>query len=322
MEMITLENSQGMKTRITNFGAIIMSLEVPDRAGQPADIVLGHDRIEDYLSHSAYFGAVVGRYANRIEGAEIEIDEKKFKLVANERPNTLHGGKVGFDRVKWTIESTGDREVELKHLSPDGDQGFPGNLEVRVRYTLNDLNELIVDYDATTDAPTVINLTQHSYFNLACHNAGTVMDHELMIAADAYTPVDEHKIPTGEIARVDHTRFDLRTLRPIPGAGGYDHNFVLNTAGDPLKLAAMVRDPASGRTMIVRTTEPGLQLYTGNNLDGSIAGKAGARYQKHAALCLETQHFPDSPHQPDFPSTELRPGEQFTSRTVFEFSAT
>jgi aldose 1-epimerase len=311
-----------MQARITNFGAIVMSLHIPDREGRTTDVVPGHDTVEEYLSHSAYFGAVVGRYANRIAGAQFEIDGKTHHLVANERPNTLHGGKVGFDRVKWIVESSSGNELLLHHLSPDGDQGFPGNLEVRVRYTLTELNELIVDYDATSDAPTFINLTQHSYFNLAGHDSGTVMDHDLMIAADAYTPVTEAKIPTGEIASVQDTRFDLRTLRAIPAGAGYDHNFVLSAGGDPLKLAAMLRDPKSGRTMVVRTTEPGIQLYTGNHLDGSITGKSGARYQKHAALCLETQHFPDSPHQPDFPSTELRPGQQFTSRTLFEFGAT
>src|SRR5689334_7681043 len=260
MEMITLANNQGMRARISAFGAIIMSLEVPDRNGQVADVVLGHDNIEDYLSHSSYFGAVVGRYANRIAGAEIEIDGRHYKLVANERPNCLHGGKVGFDKVRWIVDSRTDTSVTLMHLSADGDQGFPGNLDVRVRYTLTDLNELTVDYDATTDAPTVINLSQHSYFNLAGHAAGKVLDHELMIAADAYTPVDDSLIPTGEIARVTDTRFDFRTLRPIPNTGGYDHNFVLDTGGEVLTLAAMLRDPRSGRTMVVRTTEPGVQL--------------------------------------------------------------
>lgn len=322
MKMITLANTQGMTARINEFGATIMSLDVPGRDGQFTDVVLGHTQIEDYLSHPSYFGAVVGRYANRIAGGELEIDGRRYKLVANERPNCLHGGKVGFDKVMWIIEAQSDNTVTLTHHSPDGDQGFPGNLEVRVRYSVTDLNELIVDYDATTDSPTVINLSQHSYFNLAGHDAGTVLDHELMIAADAYTPVDESLIPTGEIASVTDSRFDFRTLRPIPNTGGYDINFVLNTGGEPLSLAAMLRDPRSGRTMVVRTSEPGLQLYTGNHLNGSIVGKGGVRYQQHAGLCLETQHFPDSPHQPDFPSTELRPGQQFTSRTVFEFSVT
>ena len=311
-----------MRARISNFGAIILSLEVPDRDGRLADLVLGHDSIEDYLTHPSYFGAVVGRYANRIAGAEIEIDGKTYKLVANERPNTLHGGKVGFDKVRWNVESHSDSSLLLTHRSADGDQGFPGNLDVRVRYTVTDRNELIVDYDATTDVPTVVNLTQHSYFNLAGHDSGSVQDHELMIAADTYTPVDDALIPTGELSRVDGTRFDLRSAKILRDVGDFDHNFVLNSGGDPLKVAAMLRDPQSGRTMLVRTTEPGVQLYTGNHLNGSVTGKNGARYKKNAGLCLETQHFPDSPHHRDFPSTELRPGQQFTSRTVFEFSLT
>ena len=322
MEMITLVNSRGMRARISNFGAIILSLEVRDANGQLTDVVLGHDTIEDYLAHPSYFGAVIGRYANRIAGAEIEIDGERYKLVANERPNCLHGGKVGFDKVRWTIDSTSSDSATLAHQSADGDQGFPGNLDVRVRYSISDLNELIVDYDATTDAPTVVNLTQHSYFNLAGHDSGTALGHELMIAADSYTPVGDSLIPTGEIAQVDGTRFDLRSSRPINESGEYDHNFVLNTSGDPLKVAAMLRDPRSGRTMLVRTTEPGIQLYTGNHLDGSVIGKNGVRYEKNAGICLETQHFPDSPHHPDFPSTELRPGQQFTSRTVYGFSVT
>lgn len=322
MEMITVANDQGMRARVADFGAIVMSLEVPDREGQATDVVLGHDSIEDYLSHSSYFGAVVGRYANRIHGAGIEIDGKTFKLAANERSNCLHGGKVGFDKVEWKVESHSHRSLTLTHRSSDGDQGFPGNLDVRVRYTVTGSNELVVDYDAMSDAPTVVNLTQHSYFNLGGHDSGTVMDHELMIAADTYTPVDEYLIPTGEIARVAETRFDLRTLRPIPSGGGYDHNFILNRAGDLPALAAMLRDPQSGRTMLVRTSEPGVQLYTGNHLDGAITGKNGARYGRHAGLCLETQHFPDSPHHPHFPSTQLRPGQRFTSRTIFEFGVT
>jgi aldose 1-epimerase len=311
-----------MRARFSNFGAILLSLEVPDANGHVADVVLGHDKIEDYLTHPSYFGAIIGRYANRIAGAQIEIDGKRYKLVANERPNCLHGGKVGFDKVRWNVESQSDASLTLTHRSADGDQGFPGNLDVRVRYNLTDQNELIVDYDALTDAITVVNLTQHSYFNLAGHDSGSALDHEIMIAADWYTPVDESLIPTGDVARVDGTRFDLRSVNRISSSGEYDHNFVLNTGGDPLKVAALLRDPRSGRTMLVRTTEPGLQLYTGNHLDGSITGKNGASYPRHAGICLETQHFPDSPHHPDFPSTELRPGEQFTSRTLYGFSVT
>lgn len=320
--MITLVNNRGMRLRAIQLGAIIVSLEIPDENGALTDVVLGHDEAADYLSHPAYFGAVVGRYANRIGGATFTLDGKAYRVVANEGKNCLHGGKIAFDKTLWQKESLEVSSLTLRHRSPDGDQGFPGDLEVRVKYTLTDENELIVDYDAVTDAPTVINLTQHSYFNLAGHDAGSVLDHELMIGAEAYTPVDDNLIPTGEIVRVYGTRFDFQNLRPISDPDGYDNNFVLAIGGEPLKLAGIARDPASGRTMLVRTTEPGVQLYTGNHLDGSIVGKSGVRYRKNGGLCLETQHYPDSPNQPDFPSTELRPGEQFTSRTIFAFSVT
>ena len=322
METITLVNNRGMRLRALELGAIIVSLEIPDGNGNPVDVVLGHDIPADYLSHASYFGAVVGRYANRIAGARFTLDGTKYHLVANERPNCLHGGKVGFDKTLWHVEASSSSSVTLAHRSPDGDQGFPGTLDARVKYTLSDENDLIVDYDAVTDTPTVINLTQHSYFNLAGHNSGSVLDHELMIAADAYTPVDDALIPTGEITPVQGTRYDFRSLRVIADAAGYDQNFVLSNSNEPLKAAAVLRDPRSGRTMSVTTTEPGIQLYTGNHLDGSIIGKNGVRYQRHAGLCFETQHFPDSPNKPDFPSTELRPGEQFASRTIFAFSIT
>jgi aldose 1-epimerase len=321
METVTLVNNRGMRLRAIQLGAIIVSLEVPDDRGNLADVVLGHDSPADYLSHPSYFGAVVGRYANRIGAARFTLDGTTYRLVANERPNCLHGGKVGFDKTLWNVESLTTSSVMFRLESPDGDQGFPGKLEARVKYTLTDDNALIVDYDAVTDAPTVINLTQHSYFNLAGHGAGSVQGHELTIAADAYTPVDDALIPTGEIAPVEGTRYDFRSRRVIADAVGYDINFVLSNRDDPLKLAAILRDPRGGRTMTVTTTEPGVQLYTGNHLDGSIIGKNAVRYQRYAGLCLETQHFPDSPNRPSFPSTELRPGEQFTSRTIMTFSS-
>lgn len=335
VELYTLKNAAGMEVQVTNYGGIVTSLKVADRDGKFDDVVLGFDSLDGYLENDPHFGAIIGRYANRIANAQFELDGKTYRLIANDGPNTLHGGPMGFDTAVWradTFEQPGEAGVVLTHVSPDGDEGFPGELSVRVTYTLTDKNELVIDYRASTDGPTVVNLTHHSYFNLAGHAAGDVLKHQLMIAADRYTPVDQDLIPTGELAGVAGTPFDFRSSTAVGAridaedpqielGHGYDHNFVLNRQGNGLVLAARVAEPTSGRVMEVRTTEPGMQLYTGNFLDGKIEGKGEHAYQRRAGLCLETQHFPDSPHRPDFPSTTLRPGEEFASRTVYTFSA-
>jgi aldose 1-epimerase len=334
VELFTLRNASGLEVQVTNYGGIITSIKTPDREGKLADITLGHASLEPYLDNTPYFGAIVGRYANRIGKAQFKLDGKTYKLPANDGPNTLHGGTQGFDKAVWkaeTFERPGEVGLVLTHTSPDGDQGFPGNLSVRVTYTLNDRNELALDYHATTDKPTVVNLTQHPYFNLAGEGSGDVRAHEVLINASRYTPVDKTLIPTGKLESVENTPLDFRTAKPIGQdlasdhpqmklAGGYDHNFVIDREGPGLVLAAHVEEPVSGRVMEIHTTEPGVQFYTGNFLDGSIVGKSGRPYIKHGGLCLETQHFPDSPNKPSFPSTTLRPGEEYTSRTVYTFS--
>jgi aldose 1-epimerase len=334
VESYTLKNAAGMQARITNYGGILTSLKVPDRDGRFEDVVLGHETLEPYLVNKPYFGAIVGRYANRIAKAQFQLDGNTYKLPANDGPNTLHGGVKGFDQAVWrtdTFDQPGEAGVVLTHISRDGDQGFPGTMAVRVTYTLTDKNELVIDYRATTDKPTVVNLTHHGYFNLAGEGSGDVLQHEVTINADRYTPVDATLIPTGVLAGVAGTPFDFRSKTAIGariGADdtqlalgkGYDHNFVLNREGAGLVLAARVEEPRSGRVMEVRTTEPGIQFYTGNFLDGSITGKSGHVYGHRNGLCLETQHFPDSPNRPEFPTTTLRPGEEFNSRTVYAFS--
>lgn len=292
-----------------------------------ANVVLGFDNIAQYEGkHNPYFGCVVGRFANRIAGGEFTIDGKTYNLPINNGPNTLHGGLQGLSKRLWTAESndtSGGSSVTLKYVSKDGEEGFPGNLTTKVTYSLTDDNALKIEYVAVTDKATVINLTNHSYFNLAGAGSGDVLGHELMIAADRFTPVDETLIPTGELASVHDTALDftkpsLIGTRIAEIKGGYDHNFVLSEKPRPLALAARTRDPKSGRTMEVWTTEPGIQLYTSNHMDGSIKGNGGT-YGPHAAVCLETQHFPDSVHQPSFPSTELRPGQEFKSTTIYKF---
>jgi aldose 1-epimerase len=334
VELFTLRNASGMEVKVTNYGGIITELKVPDRDGNLDDITLGYSSIDGYVKSSPYFGALIGRYGNRIGKAQFTLDGKTYKLPANDGPNTLHGGPKGFDKVVWNaepFERGGERGIVFTYTSPDGDQGFPGTLEARVTYTLTDKNELAFDYHATTDAPTVVNLTQHAYFNLAGDGSGDILGHELTINADRYTPVDGGLIPTGELATVEGTPFDFRTKTTIGAridadheqikrGGGYDHNFVLNRSGDGLELAARVEEPKTGRVMEVHTTEPGLQFYSGNFLDGTITGKNGHVYNKRSGICLETQHYPDSPNQPSFPSTTLNPGETYTSRTVYTFS--
>jgi aldose 1-epimerase len=333
VEIFTLTNAHGLVVRATNYGAIIVSLAVPDRDGRLADVVLGYDGLDGYLRDTAHFGGIVGRYANRIARARFTLDGATYRLAANDGPHHLHGGRRGFDRVVWhatPVAAGAAVGLRLRHTSPDGDEGYPGTLEARVTYTLTDRNELIVDYEATTDRATPVNLTQHSYFNLAGSGAGDVLDHRLRIDADAMTPVDDAQIPTGAIVPVTGGPFDFRTLTAIGAriaaddeqlhrGRGYDHNFVLNRRGRDPAPAARLEELRSGRTLDVATTEPGLQFYCGNFLDGRVYGKSGLPYGPRAGLCLETQHFPDSPNQAAFPSTILRPGSEYRSRTVFTF---
>ena len=335
IKLYTLSNDAGMTVTITNYGAIITSIVVPDRDGNPADVALGYDSMEDYINavDKPYFGAVVGRYGNRIAGGEFSLDGETYDLLQNNGPNHLHGGAVGFDKVVWDVKNydEGARTLALSYLAKDGEEGYPGNLTATVTYALGGTNELTVDYKATTDAATPVNVTQHSYFNLKGEGAGTILGHELKIAADRFTPVDDTLIPTGELAPVAGTPFDFRQAKPIGRdvdaeneqlafGGGYDHNFVLaDEPRDEPQPAVEVYEPTTGRTLTVATTEPGLQFYSGNFLDGRLTGKSGRPYVHRGGFCLETQHFPDSPNQDDFPSTILRPGETMTSRTVFTF---
>lgn len=329
----TLANAQGMQVKIIDFGAIISEIHVPDRDGVLADVVLGFDTIEPYLANSAFLGALIGRFGNRIAEGRFTLDGKRYQLAVNNGVNHLHGGEQGFHQVLWQaepFEKTDAVGVTFRRRSPDGEDGYPGNLDVTVVYELNNDNALSLHYHAVTDQATPVNLTNHSYFNLA--GQGTILSHELMINADRYTPVDGGSIPTGELAEVAGTPFDLRQAKPV-GAGigsshaqidigrGYDHNFVLNKeAGQALSLAAVVREPVSGRVMEVLTEEPGVQFYSGNFLDGSAQGK-GRSHAHRSALCLETQHFPDSPNHAHFPDSVLRPGQVYQTRTVYRFSA-
>jgi aldose 1-epimerase len=331
--VFTLTNRRGMQVKVLDFGAIISEIHVPDRDGNFADVVLGFERIEPYLANSAFLGAVIGRFGNRIAEGRFSLDGKDYQLAVNNAPNHLHGGKQGFHQVMWQAEPfTRDEAVgvTLTRSSPHGEDGYPGKLDVTVVYELGNDNALSLRYHAVTDQATPVNLTNHSYFNLA--GQGTILGHALTINADHYLPVDAGSIPTGELADVSGTPFDLRQSTVIGGridlpheqiriGRGYDHNFVLNqNPGHRLNLAASVRDPVSGRVMQVYTQEPGIQFYSGNFLDGSQHGKQGPiRYR--SALCLETQHFPDAPNQPHFPSTILRPGQVYRTQTVYRFSA-
>jgi aldose 1-epimerase len=333
VELFTLTNAKGASVAITTYGAIVVSVNVPDKAGALGDVVLGFDSLEGYLGTHPFFGAIVGRYGNRIAAGQFTLDGKTYTLAKNNGANSLHGGLKGFDKYVWKgreLQSKDGLAIELTHLSPDRDEGFPGQLTAHVTYTWTDANELRVDYHATTDKPTVVNLTNHSYFNLAGQGAGTILAHTLQLSADKYTPVVQGLIPTGELAPVDGTPFDFRQATPIGAridaaneqitlGGGYDHNFVVNGQAGTLRPAARVEEPTTGRTLEVLTTEPGIQFYTGNFLDGTIKGKGGKVYPKRAALCLETQHYPDSPNQPSFPSVVLRPGQEYKTTTVYRF---
>jgi aldose 1-epimerase len=337
IQRCTLTNSSGTQVKVTNYGAIITSIIVPDRDGNMGDIALGYDRVEDYMNavDKPYLGAIVGRYGNRIAKGKFSIDGETYTLAVNNGENHLHGGVIGFDKVVWDgklARGEGWTGVELSYRAKDKEEGYPGNLDVNVTYRLTDQNELIVDYLATTDKATPVNLTQHTYFNLKGEGEGTILDHELMINANRYTPIDEGLIPTGEVAEVAGTPFDFTSAKPIGRdidqdneqlefGLGYDHNFVLNKDDDSLTLAARVHEPTTGRVLEIQTTEPGIQFYCGNFLDGRLKGKSGKPYVHRGGFCLETQHFPDSPNQPNFPSTILRPGEQYKTRTVFKFSA-
>ncbi len=330
IDVFTLTNSQGLSAKVITYGATLISLKTPDRNGKFADIVLGHKNLENYIKRETnpYFGSTIGRYANRIARGRFVLDGKEFKLSINDGENHLHGGTNGFDRKVWKSEPFREEKavgVKFTYFSRDGEEGYPGNLTCSVTYRLTEENELILNYFAITDKPTHVNLTNHSYFNLKGEGNGTILDHELLINAEHFTPVDKELIPTGEIKPVKGTPWDFTEPKIIGKyidkvEGGYDHNFVLKGGEKELKLATRLYEPESGRMLEIFTTEPGIQFYSGNFLDGSITGKSGKPYPKYGGLCLETQHFPDSPNKPHFPSTVLRPGEKYESLTVYKFS--
>jgi aldose 1-epimerase len=327
-------NANGMVMTVTNLGGRIVSLTVPNKGGQSVDVVLGYDSLTQYLTDNSYLGALIGRYGNRIGKGKFTLDGQEYTLATNNGKNALHGGPGGFHNVIWQGEpfQSGDNDaLELTYLSADGEEGYPGNLKVKVTYTLTDQNEVVIDYEATTDKSTVLNLTHHSYFNLAGAGNGDILNHQFEIFADKFTPVDEGLIPTGELKSVAGTSFDFTTPHTagerinndeeqLRFGKGYDHNFVLTrTKPDTLSLAARVTEPNSGLVMEVYTTEPGIQFYSGNFLDGTTIGKGGKAYTHRSAFCLETQHFPDSPNKQDFPSTVVKPGETYKQRTVYKF---
>ena len=337
----TLKNAHGIELQVLDYGGIIVSLRAPDRTGRLADVVLGFDSLADYQRGSPYFGALIGRYGNRIARGRFTLEGRTYALATNNGPNHLHGGVRGFDKVVWSVtpfERADSAGLVLNYTSPDGEEGYPGTLRATVTYTLTNANELIFDYHATTDRATPMNLTQHSYFNLAGDGTGDILGHVVTINADRFTPVDSTLIPTGEIRSVAGTPFDFRTPTPIGAridqddqqlryGRGYDHNFVLDKGGiggkggigEDMTLAARVYEPTSGRVMEISTTEPGLQFYSGNFLDGTLRGKQGVVYRHRYGFAMETQHFPDSPNKPAFPSTILRPGEDYRTRTIYRF---
>ncbi|MCU1758575.1 galactose mutarotase [Pseudomonas sp. 14P_8.1_Bac3] len=339
VEKYTLRNSHGMQATVITYGATLQSLEVPDKNGHLEDVVLGFDDVQGYQSGKAYFGATIGRFGNRLANGAFELDGQRFQVPQNDGSNSLHGGTQGFDKQVWKAEPAKGKDsvgVTLTYLSADGEMGFPGNLKTEVTYSLNDNNELRIDYKASTDKPTVLNLTNHSYFNLAGAGHGDVLQQLATLHASHYTPVNGTLIPTGELAPVAGTPMDFTKPTAIgthikadhpqlkfaePKQGGFDFNWVLDTQGDVKKLAADVSDPKSGRRLQLYTTEPGVQFYTSNFLDGSVKGKAGKTYAHWGAFTLETQHYPDAPNQPNFPSTRLDPGKTYTQSTVLKFSA-
>lgn len=327
--LYTIGNSGGMKAEIINYGGIIVSLHVPGKDGKLEDVVLGCDNMEDY-DNSPYFGAIVGRHANRIENAVFELNGKEYKLAKNDGNNHLHGGMKGFNKVAWDVVEHNNNTLKLHYLSADGEEGYPGNLDITVTYTITDDNGLVIDYKAKSDSDTVVNLTNHSYFNLSGHNSGNILKHQLKINANKFTVNNAECIPTGEIKSVEGTPMDFRDFKPLEQGitsddvhikcfEGYDHNFVLNVSGKEPELAAELYDPASGRRMKVYTTKPGVQLYTGNKLSDKIAGKGGIRYNKWSGLCLETQFFPNAMKHKHFPSPVLKAGELYHHITIYKF---
>ncbi len=333
VDLYTLTNANGMQVKITNYGGAITSVIVPDKDGKMADVCLGFDNLEDYVAKSPYFGCIVGRFGNRIAKGKFELNGETYTLATNNDPNHLHGGVVGFDKVVWdgeTFKAEDKVGVKLSYLSKDGEEGYPGNLNVTLTYSVTNDNEIVMDYEATTDKATHCNLTNHSYFNLKDAGASTILDHEMMIDADNITPVDNTLIPTGKLMPVSGTPFDFLKPEKI-GARigddhdqlkfglGYDHNFVVNDVTGDMKMAARVVESETGRVLEVWSVEPGIQFYSGNFLDGSITGKEGNVYQQRSGFCLETQHYPDSPNQPNFPTTQLNPGETYKTQTIYKF---
>tara|TARA_B110000037_G_scaffold187620_1_gene218352 strand:- start:78 stop:1088 length:1011 start_codon:yes stop_codon:yes gene_type:complete len=335
MQLFTLENKNGMKMKVSSLGGIVMELWAPDRDGKLADVVLGFDSIGEYDEESPFFGALIGRFGNRISKGKYSIDGKEYSCAINNGENSLHGGQKGFDKVDWDVREISGEDytgIEFGYLSKDGEEGFPGSLDVNVVYKLTDDNEWVIEYNAITDKPTIINLTQHSYFNLGGHDSGDCLEHEVFIDSDAFVVTDAEAIPTGEIRSVEGTPFDFRSAKTVGAdigldydqlevGSGYDHTFVLDKDASSSSLVASVFDPNSGRSMDVYTTEPGVQFYAGNHLEQANEGKGGAQYIARSGICFETQHYPDSPNQPTFPSVRLDPGQEYESTTVYRFGA-